>query len=596
MTYQVFIKNRNYSDWDFKDIHNEDIIDVSGYPALKDINPIDEKLFSRDIIEINEKNEIVIKQSALRDMKTIAGILVLNENKTYGRTKNKKRLYYKCIPDDKYLPIFLVPFDLKPGFSKHYLNKYVIFKYDNWEEKHPKGLLVNTLGNVDNLEVFYEYQLYCKSLYISLVEFTTKTKMVLNKVPHVEFIKNIQENGHYQLEDRRDLKIITIDPPNSSDFDDGFGIVEYNETGIQIGWRISIYIANVFLWLEALDLWKTFSHRVSTIYLPDRKRPMLPTVLSDTLCSLQENQDRFALAMDVYVDMEGNFMENKEIEYKNTVINVKKNYGYEEHSLLYNEEIYTKLFDISYLMDKNIKNSSDLVSHWMIMMNAYTGIVMMNKKVGIFRSVIIQRELESDTLKDHDLPTETKRVIESWNNVVGNYTLYNENVSHRLINTDSLSTLSDLVKINKAKPYIHITSPIRRLVDLLNQIVLFEHCNIIHEVSEGAKTFLSEWISKLDYINISMRSIRKVQTDCNLLHSCFKNPCYLEMEHEGVVFDKVRRVNGAYNYMVYLENLKLMSRITVHQDIDEYSKNKFRLYLFHDEDTLKKKIKLQIIL
>ena len=138
--------------------------------------------------------------------------------------------------------------------------------------------------------------------------------MVLNKVPHVEFIKNIQENGRYQLEDRRGLKIITIDPPNSSDFDDGFGIVEYNETGIQIGWRISIYIANVFLWLEALDLWKTFSHRVSTIYLPDRKRPMLPTVLSDTLCSLQENQDRFALAMDVYVDMEGNFIENKEIE------------------------------------------------------------------------------------------------------------------------------------------------------------------------------------------------------------------------------------------------------------------------------------------
>ena len=87
------------------------------------------------------------------------------------------------------------------------------------------------------------------------------------------------------------------------------GYLKNNE---QIGWRVSIYIANVFLWLETLDLWKTFSHRVATIYLPDRKRPMLPTVLSDTLCSLQENQNRFALAMDIYIDMEGNFLEDIE--------------------------------------------------------------------------------------------------------------------------------------------------------------------------------------------------------------------------------------------------------------------------------------------
>ena len=35
-------------------------------------------------------------------------------------------------------------------------------------------------------------------------------------------------------------------------------------------------------------LWRSFTKRVSTIYLPDKKRPMLPTILSDCLCSLQE--------------------------------------------------------------------------------------------------------------------------------------------------------------------------------------------------------------------------------------------------------------------------------------------------------------------
>ena len=93
MTYQVFIKNRNYTEWDFKDINNEDIVDITAHPVLQNVNPLQEKMFSRDIIYLNEKDEMVIKQSVLREMSTIAGILVLNENKTYGRTKNNKRLY-----------------------------------------------------------------------------------------------------------------------------------------------------------------------------------------------------------------------------------------------------------------------------------------------------------------------------------------------------------------------------------------------------------------------------------------------------------------------------------------------------------------------
>ena len=78
---------------------------------------------------------------------------------------------------------------------------------------------------------------------------------------------------------------------------DGFGIEKMENY-----WCVSIYIANVFLWLETLGLWKSLSSRVSTIYLPDRKRPMLPTILSDNLCSLQENQTRFAFALDVVLD------------------------------------------------------------------------------------------------------------------------------------------------------------------------------------------------------------------------------------------------------------------------------------------------------
>ena len=47
--------------------------------------------------------------------------------------------------------------------------------------------------------------------------------------------------------------------------------------------------------------------------------------------------------------------------------------------------------------------------------------------------------------------------------------------------------------------------------------------------------------------------------------------------------------------MVYLEELKLLSRITTQTDVSNYSYNNFNMYLFEDEDKLKKKIRLQII-
>ena len=71
----------------------------------------------------------------------------------------------------------------------------------------------------------------------------------------------------------------------------------------------------------------------TTIYLPDRKRPMLPTILSDTLCSLQENQKRFACTLDVEFDMDANIILDS-LVYKNTLISVHKNYRYEEENLL----------------------------------------------------------------------------------------------------------------------------------------------------------------------------------------------------------------------------------------------------------------------
>ena len=58
-----------------------------------------------------------------------------------------------------------------------------------------------------------------------------------------------------EVEDRTDRKIYTVDPVNSRDFDDAFGIEMCGDKPYYI---LSIYISNVSFWLDTLDLWESF--------------------------------------------------------------------------------------------------------------------------------------------------------------------------------------------------------------------------------------------------------------------------------------------------------------------------------------------------
>jgi exoribonuclease R len=330
--YKIYVNDRSYSSWDLFDTINFNKIQL-------DINPIELKLFSNDVFSIDDNSKVTLLHSSIRSGPAIPGVLVLAGNKTYGRqhklnegqTYTKKRseinggkLLYKCIPDDMRLPAFLVPYEIKNmGFSKVFKNLYVTFTFDDWNDKHPRAKLDNVIGPVDVLDNFYEYQLFCKSLNASIQKFQKDTSRALELKSHEGAIETIKSK-YPDIQDRTDQKIwniITIDPPKSQDYDDGFSIVQL-DNDIQ---QLSIYISNVTIWMDVLNLWDSFSRRISTIYLPDKKRPMLPTILSDCLCSLQENVTRVAFVMDV-------FIKNNQIidvKYANCFIKVFKNYCYE---------------------------------------------------------------------------------------------------------------------------------------------------------------------------------------------------------------------------------------------------------------------------
>ena len=138
--------------------------------------------------------------------------------------------------------------------------------------------------------------------------------------------------------------------------------------------------------------------------------------------------------------------------------------------------------------------------------------------------------------------------------------------------------------------YTQITSPIRRLVDLLNYITFIKtvQCTISYE----AEHFVENWLAQLEYINTTMRMIRKVEMNCDLMNKCTQHPELLKEEHVGFLFDKLEKTEGIYTYAVYVERLKLLTRITTRRDYDNFTRQVFKMYIFEDEHNTRKKIRI----
>lgn len=569
LNYKIVVEDRNYEQWR---IYDYDDVNVNEVNVV--LNPIEHKLFSCDVFTYDEKTQKTnIIHSQTRIHQNIPGILVLSDGKTYGHEKN--RLLYKCIPDDKRLPIFLIPYQLKANFQKKVENMYVLFHYNHWDKKHPYGILENSIGSVAALPHYYEYQLYCKSLYASIQNFTKEATKKARMESVETFMDSIMKKNSL-IQDRRKEKIITIDSDSTTDYDDAISFVQYAE-----GARISIYISNVPLWMEELGLWKSFSERVSTIYLPDRKRPMMPTILSENLCSLRQKEDKFAFVMDVYMKMDDHGACIDRIEYHNVMINVRRNHVYESE-ILFKDKMYQQLHSCVQMLHnkhqytKEIRTSGDVVSYLMILMNHMTANKLIEYNAGIYRSMqFIER---NKLCEDHrHLPEEVSKFLKVWNSSVGSYTMYDNRKPHDIMEIES---------------YIHITSPIRRLVDLLNMMKL-QMSMKSYIFNEEANDFYENWVGRLEYINKTMRAIRKVQTDCSLLELFAKKDNIEQKVYDGYVFDKIERNDGTYQYIVYLHEVKMVSRITLRENKENYTKMNFKIYLFEDQDNLRKKIRLQ---
>lgn len=194
----------------------------------------------------------------------------------------------------------------------------VVVKMLNWDSnsKNPEGEIIQVLGVPGEHEteihsILAEYGLP----YDFPPEVETDAEKINRKVTAAEIKKR---------RDMRKILTFTIDPKDAKDFDDALSIQKL-ENG---NWEIGVHIADVSHYVRPGTILDDEAYkRATSVYLVDRVVPMLPEVLSNDVCSLRPNEDKFTFS--------AVFELNDKAEIQNqwfgrTVIHSDRRFTYEE--------------------------------------------------------------------------------------------------------------------------------------------------------------------------------------------------------------------------------------------------------------------------
>ncbi len=141
--------------------------------------------------------------------------------------------------------------------------------------------------------------------------------------------------------DFRNTLTFTIDPVDAKDFDDALSIKMLDKGLFEIG----VHIADVSHFVQEGTVLDAEAYaRATSVYLPDRVNPMLPERISNELCSLRPNEDKFTFSAVFQMNAKG---EVKDTWIGRTVIHSDHRFTYEDVQLIiesgegtYHEEVH----------------------------------------------------------------------------------------------------------------------------------------------------------------------------------------------------------------------------------------------------------------
>ncbi|RUS33522.1 hypothetical protein BC938DRAFT_471221 [Jimgerdemannia flammicorona] len=209
------------------------------------------------------------------------------------------------IPLDPIIPKIRVRYGDVRAISR----QRIVVRIDSWPttSQYPNGHYVRSLGPIHQLDT--EISAILVEHEISVSQATQGfSEASLREMPE-DTQQNPWKPDPTELKRRRDLRethtVFSIDPPNCQDIDDALSVRDLNDGTVELG----VHIADVSYFVKEntqTDL--EARARGTTVYLADRRFDMLPAVLSERICSLRGNVDRFAVSIMWTLDQSYNIL------------------------------------------------------------------------------------------------------------------------------------------------------------------------------------------------------------------------------------------------------------------------------------------------
>ena len=275
--------------------------------------------------------------------------------------------------------------------------------------------------------------------------------------------------------DFRDLSVFTVDGPATRDYDDGLHLEKQGAN-----YLVGIHISDVGLYVkQGTALFDEALKRGTSIYFPEKHLPMLPPALSEIKLSLLKDQERPALSFLVLLSPTAELLK---FEIVHSVVSVKKQLTYHEaDQLVKKEKDFASLAALSVLLRQRRVNSGALL----LPMPELNISIKEDDSIEISRSavdtpsrilvaefMILANTLGAQFIAEREAPglfrcqaEPRQRIIDGFEKDLVKVTQQRKRLSpmHLLTTPKSHSCVG-------APQYTTITSPIRRLLDLIMQL------------------------------------------------------------------------------------------------------------------------------
>ncbi len=194
----------------------------------------------------------------------------------------------------------------------------VVARLIRWDknDKKPQGEIISILSAKN------EGDMAMKEILIEAGFPLAFEDAVLKEANHLS--AKITREEEKKRKDFRDILTFTIDPADAKDFDDAISVRNLDNGNYEIG----VHIADVSHFVKPDSILDKAAYaRATSVYLPDRVNPMLPEKISNELCSLRPNEDKYTFSVVFQIS------NRAEIKHKwigRTLIHSNHRFSYEE--------------------------------------------------------------------------------------------------------------------------------------------------------------------------------------------------------------------------------------------------------------------------